>query len=141
MPIPSYQMHNVLNVFCRRFGKPGSGFEKRYDGDRSTEEYSRQARMRRQALIDKVVIDIIAKISRSGLEPNPAELDTQPLSPVGKPEADVGAASGRFVYHVIDEQNRTVTRELSVDDSDFLLRRIDAVNTETEKDPTARLPE
>ena len=117
-------MHNVLKVFCRRFGTSGSGSKRRSDW--STEAYGRPALLRRQALINKVVTDIIEKISRSGLESNPADSNTRTVSPVSKPPEDGGGGvSSRFVYHVLDEKNRTVTREFSVDDSDFLLRRID----------------
>ena len=136
MPIPTYQMHNVLKVFCRRFCATGSGCKRRSDW--STEAYGRQARLRRQALINKVVTDIIEKISRSGVESNPAESNTRSVSPVSKPEEGKEVVSNRFVYHVLDEKNRTVTREFSVDDSDFLLRRIDTVNAVSERESTIR---
>jgi len=128
MQIPSYQIHNVLNVYGKQLGheEPSSKDEK--PGDvRIGERVELSLEGRRKAIADKVASDIIARITQFGPEGDTVpETASRAEGETGKP-VDGHSQKDSFVFNVIDEDNQKKTREFSLEDSSFLISRMETL--------------
>jgi hypothetical protein len=114
MFVPSYQMHNVLNVYSKQLRQNmTAGNNKKTPDTPSADQVNLAPGGRREATIEKVSKAIIDKITRSGTETAPG--------PTNKTT---------FVFNVIDAINKKITNTLSVEDSNFLIRRFEQLSKE-----------
>jgi len=127
MYVPSYQMHNVLNVYSKQLRQNLASEEKfRMPQKPQPDKISLSPEGKRQATIEKVSKDIIDKISRH------SSLDEtrQPRTEYAKINSDKDALPRKtenkaFVFNAIDSINQKSTNTLSVDDSSFLIQRLE----------------
>jgi hypothetical protein len=127
MVVSSYQIHNVLNVYSKQLsqdrvaGKHKSGNKKAL-----SDQINLSAEGKRRATIEKVAKDILNKISHYGFK-NEIKDNLQ-----HRPYADLKTHLGSdeqqettFVFNVIDELNEKTTNSLSVEDTNFLINRLE----------------
>ena len=87
---------------------------------------------KRQATIEKVSRDILRKITRFG-----SLADTRrKISAAAKTISQIEAATDKkqkttFVFNAIDSINQKITNTLSVEDSDFLIQRLEQLAKES----------
>ena len=133
MFVPSYQMHNVLSVYSRNL-KHGitSGKYQNTSGKRPADRTDLASGGKRKATIEKVSKEIFDKIIRFG-----SQADSRDRKPVQtKRETDLEIASAKtkktgFVFNVIDSINQKTTNTVSVEDSSFLMQRLDQFSKDT----------
>ncbi len=127
MYVPSYQMHNVLNAYSKQL-RQSMASEGKYKMPEKppADRVDLTPEVKRQATIEKVSKDILDKISRYG------SLNSirQKITEHAKVNADNKSLSGReekttFVFNAIDTINNKRTNTLSVDDSSFLIQRLE----------------
>ena len=133
MFVPSYQMHNVLNVYSKQLRQNmASGNRKNLSEKLPTDQVSLTPRGKRLATMEKVLKDILEKISRLGTHNG----DEQPLAErAKKDEVEMEAAAEEapettFVFNVIDTINQKRKNTLSVEDSSFLIKRLEQLSKE-----------
>ena len=132
MFVPSYQMHNVLNVYSKKLRhNMTSGNRKNLSEKLPTDKVSLTPEGKRQATIEKVSNDILEKItrlgSRNGVDQQPAERAKDGV------EKETAADDGKettFVFNVIDTINQKRRNTLSVEDSSFLIKRLEQLSKE-----------
>jgi hypothetical protein len=132
MFVPSYQMHNVLNVYSKQLRhNMTSGNKKALSEKLPADKVSLTPEAKRQATIEKVSKDILEKISRlgnrDGADHQPAE---QAKTGVEMEMAADGGKETTFVFNVIDTINQKRRNTLSVEDSNFLIKRLEQLSKE-----------
>ncbi len=132
MFVPSYQMHNVLNVYSKQLRQNiTSGQKKALSEKLPADKVSLTPEAKRQATIEKVSKDILDKITRlgtrNGADHQPAE---QAKPGVEKEIAADGENETTFVFNVIDTINEKRRSTLSVEDSKFLIKRLEQLSKE-----------
>jgi len=132
MFVPSYQMHNVLNVYSKKLRhNMTSGNRKNLSERLSADQVSLTPEGKRQATIEKVSNDILEKITRLGYRKG---VDQQPTERAKDGvEKETAADDGRettFVFNVIDTINQKRRNTLSVEDSSFLINRLEQLSKE-----------
>jgi hypothetical protein len=132
MFVPSYQMHNILNVYSKQLRhNMTSGNKKTLSEEMPTDKVSLTTEAKRQATMEKVSKDILAKISRLGTR-NGADHQPVEHAKTGV-EKDNAADEGKettFVFNVIDTINQKRRNTLSVEDSSFLINRLEQLSKE-----------
>jgi hypothetical protein len=127
MNISNYQMHNVLKVYTRQLSRNRTS---EYRGVKTakpaSDSISISAEAKRQVVIDKVTADIVDRITRKGPQ---SDVDREIVDRL-RDEIDRQAVfdqSNRsdFVYNVIDADRKKEKTRLSVEDSDFLVKRLE----------------
>ncbi|NNF99581.1 MAG: hypothetical protein HKM93_09405 [Desulfobacteraceae bacterium] len=131
MHIPSYQIHNVLNVYRRQLSKNkllanqlSQGLKEPID----TIEISPQGK--RKSVMEKVAADIVNKITNFGDKSDSVFKDElvgqiQRGQAENHPDVGQGLPQGQFEYNIIDQHNRKITSSISTDDSRVLINRLD----------------
>ena len=127
MYVPSYQMHNVLNVYSKQLRQNlVSGGKGKLPVKPLSDRIHLSPEGKRQAMIEQVSRDIINKISRydslnATRQQNPeyANINSDNDGLPHKTE------NKTFVFNAIDSINQKSTNALSVDDSSFLIQRLD----------------
>jgi len=132
MHISSYQMHNVLNVYSKQLSQNGSGDKIKIQLKKTlADQINLSPEGKRKATIDKVAKDIVDKISRlgnsKGTGRSSAGLSLEDRS--NQLETSQGSGS-QFVYNVIDEVNTKKTTKLSVENTNFLMNRLEQIAKE-----------
>lgn len=113
MYIPSYQIHNVLNVYCEQLshGPTGANAKKipaNNIGDGVTQR-------QRQSIMDKISSEIVERIIHTGPKNQFGSALADPLT--SKSQQASGAPHDgppAFKYTVIDEHNRKITNTLNI---------------------------
>lgn len=121
--IASYQIHNVLKMYTDRLSKKRRLADLRRESapEPQFEMTSGSDERRRDDLVERLAADIVARIQHEGPRKN---------LPGGKTEAkfeldrEPSRNESVFVYNVIHGGRCKKTVRLSLDDPDFLLRRI-----------------
>ncbi len=127
MYVPSYQMHNVLNVYSKQLRQNmASEGKNKMPAKPQTDRVNLTPEGKRQATIEKVSKDILDKISRYGS----LNSTRQKITEHAKVNADKESLPGReekttFVFNAIDTINNKITNTLSVDGSSFLIQRLE----------------
>ena len=125
MHIPSYQIRNVLNAYRKHLWE---GANEKYGGDGSNfcgPNINNAGRGRRQAIIRMIGVGIFDKINQFCTRCNAdgkTGLQVQMASeaPAGlKPDREK-----RFSFHVMDEHNEKIRHFISVEGSDFFLKKL-----------------
>jgi len=127
MFVPSYQMHNVLNVYSKQLRhNMASDAKNKMPEKPQTDQVSLTPEGKRQATIEKVSKDILDKISRYGSLNETRQRITEHTNVNSDNETlphEVGNKT--FVFNAIDTINEKRTNTLSVDDSSFLIQRLE----------------
>ncbi len=131
MFIPSYQMHNVLNVYSKQLKQNiASANRKNLSAKLPTDQVSLTPKGKRLATMEKVSQDILEKISRLGTrngdEKPPVERAKE--DGVETEAAANDAQETTFVFNVIDTINQKRKNTLSVEDSSFLIKRLEQLS-------------
>jgi len=132
MLVPSYQMHNVLNVYSKQLrDSMTSGNRKNLSEKLPADQVSLTLEGKRQTTLEKVSKDILEKITRlgnqNGVDQQPAERATDRV------ETETGVddtEESTFVFNVIDNINQKRRNTLSVEDSSFLIKRLEQLSRE-----------
>jgi hypothetical protein len=132
MYVPSYQMHNVLNVYSKQL-RHNMTSERKTEAPESpsADRVSLTVEERRQATIEKVSKDILDKITRFGSLTETRRKITEHAR--GKSENEAlsdKAQKTKFVFNAIDSINNKQTNTLSVEDSSFWVRRLEQLAKE-----------
>ena len=132
MQIPSYQMHNVLNVYRKQFTRNElSQRQSTGDVEAPGDRVSLSSEGKRQAIIEKVTAEIVERITNFG--PQEA-LDHEIINQL---EQDTGATvnfgdsnNSEFIYNFIDAKNEKASGTLSINDSNGLVSRLEELAKE-----------
>lgn len=132
MFVPSYQIHNVLNVYSKQLRHNMSSSNRETLSEKvPADKVSLTPEAKRQATMEKVSKDILEKISRLGTreiaDHQPAERSKTGL------EGEIAANDRKettFVFNVIDTINQKRRNTLSVEDSNFLIKRLEQLSKE-----------
>ena len=127
MFVPSYQMHNVLNVYSKKLRQNMVS-----EGNNKMPEKPQSDRInispegKRQATIEKVSKDIVDKISRYGTLTETHQQITE-YTNINSDNGDLPykTENKTFVFNAIDSINQKSKTTLSVDDSSFLIQRLE----------------
>ena len=132
MYVPSYQMHNVLNVYSKQLRHNMTSERKTETPETaSADRVSLTVEERRQAAIEKVSKDIFDKITRFGsLTETRRRITEQARSNSEKQVLPDTAQKTNFVFNAIDSINKKQTNTLSVEDSSFLIQRLEQLAKE-----------
>ena len=127
MYVPSYQMHNVLNVYSKQLRQNMVSEDKdKLPQKLKTDRVSLTPEGKRQATIEKVSKDILDKISRySSLNEINQSITEQTNVKPGYENLPDKEKNKTFVFNAIDTINKKHTNTLSVDDSSFLIQRLE----------------
>jgi hypothetical protein len=125
MQVTSYQMHHVLNCFCKKLGRAeqGANHPGRAGEKRSGDEVSLSPDAVREAALEKITQEILLKIADAG--------SPETAAPAGGAPAADGRAAGsaetpgtRFTYDVIDSARPKRRATLTGGDARSLIRRL-----------------
>ncbi|MCG8563932.1 MAG: hypothetical protein MI747_02515 [Desulfobacterales bacterium] len=125
MQIPSYQIQNVLKVYSRQLSQ-GKILRNKFGGANkvSADSVTISSEGKRKAIIDKVASNIVGKIITEGpKEKDEAQITEQIEKELGK-KINYGRDKNQFTYTTLDGENNKVTRTLSVEDSEFVVKRM-----------------
>jgi hypothetical protein len=131
MYIPSYQMHNVLNVYSKQLSQNRIGGNSKNQFQKSlTDQIKLSPEGKRKATIERVAKEILYKISHLG---NQNAEDQVALEASDQEQSDQGKTkkTNQFIFNVIDELNKKTQNSLSVEDTDFLVNRLEQLVKET----------
>ena len=138
MFVPSYQMHNVLNVYSRQLRQNiASNNNKKTTGRQPADQASLTTGGKREATIEKVSKDIVNKITKF----DSLNKTRYRVTESAKDKAETETAADKenkttFVFNVIDNINKKITNTLSVEDSGFLIRQFEQLSKDTEEKTT-----
>jgi len=139
MFVPSYQMHNVLNVYSKQLRhNMTSGHKNNLSENMPADQVSLTPEAKRQATIEKVSKDILEKITRFGAQNGVDQESTaQTRKEADKESAKDDTTESTFVYNVIDTINQKRRNTVSVENSSFLTKKLgqlsnDAKDTKAE---------
>jgi len=127
MQIPSYQIQNVLKVYSRQLsqGKILARNKAVGSGQASADDVSISAEGKRTAIIEKVTSSIVDRITTVGPQ------EEMEYKIAGQVEKELGQKINftqkkeeKFSFTTIDEDNVKTIKTLSVEDSEFVIRRL-----------------
>jgi hypothetical protein len=132
MYVPSYQMHNVLNVYSKQLKQNVSSGNHNPTGRMPTDRENLTPEGKRQATIEKVSKDILNKITRFGSLAQTRQKITadNAMIPNNESPADEKQET-KFVFNAIDSINQKITNTLSVEDSGFLIQKLEQLAKES----------
>jgi len=126
MEIPTYQIHKVMRVYTKQLTQSKLLERSNAPGSTSMDQISISTEGKRQAIIDQVAADIVDRITSFG----PRDEFDQEI--VDKLESEIGrkvdfnkAKKPEFVFNTIDKENGKKTSTIPVDDSRFLINRLE----------------
>lgn len=127
MHIPLYQIRNVLSTYRKHLcegatEKHGPGFANPYG-----QNINKAARGRRQGIIKMVDADVFDKINQFCTRLNAdGKTDLQVQMASEKPVELKHDRKTQFVFNVIDENNEKSCHSISVKDTNFFLKGLEA---------------
>ena len=130
MYVPSYQMHNVLNVYSKKLRHNISSKDQRNSEKLPVDQVDMTSDRKRRATIEKVSKEILDKIIRFGTQTDSAlhGRSEHITSSTDKEYAMVIPNEAGFVFNIIDTINKKSTNTVSVEDSKFLIQRLDQLS-------------
>lgn len=132
MEIPTYQIHKVMQVYSRQLSQSKVLERQKAHGGRSSmDKINISNAAKRKAIIEKVVSDVVERITNFGPKD---EVDHEIIDRLeqeigGKVEFKRDTAS-TFQYNMIDRDNRKTTNTVPVENSDYLLNRLEQLAKE-----------
>ena len=135
MYITNYQIQNVLKVYTSQLSRNSGPESAKSEAKRTnSDNITISAEGRRQSIIDKVAGDIVDRITRHGPQ---NQIDHDIISQLQEEIKDrtqvEDQKDDQFVYNVIDHQQEKSTQTLMVEDTNFLLKRLEQIAKETVK--------
>ena len=132
MLIPSHQIHNVLKVYSKQLSQTRMlERQKELDRTQPMDNVNISAEAKRQSIIDKVAADIVERITQSGPQ------DDVEKGIIDKLEGELGKSvsfnsrrEDKFVFNVINSNNEKTTSTLEVENSMFLIKRLEQLAKE-----------
>lgn len=130
MFVPSYQMHNVLNVYSNKLKRNIRSEENKNTLDKTPfDRITLTSEGKRRTTIEKVSKEIFDKIIRLGSQ---AE-SPQGISGTVNEKSENGSKSAEmdksgFVFNVIDTINKKTTNTISMEDPSFLIQRLNRLS-------------
>ena len=127
MQIPSYQIQNVLKVYSKQLSQGKMLSRNNKFGVANTvsaDSVTISSEGKRQAIVDKVAANIVDRIITEGpKEENEAQITEQIERELGK-KINFSKDKTQFTYTTIDDDNNKTTKTLSVEDSQFVVKRM-----------------
>ncbi|MCP4723157.1 MAG: hypothetical protein GY860_27200 [Desulfobacteraceae bacterium] len=125
MQIPSYQIQNVLKVYSKQLSQ-GKMLSRKFSTDNkvSADSVSISSEGKRQAIIEKVATNIVDKIVTEGPKEKNEELITDQIEKELGKKINFTKGKTQFTYTTIDDNNNKTTQTLSVEDSQFVVKRM-----------------
>lgn len=122
MQVTSYQMHHVLNCFCKKLGRTGQAADRTGRGEekRVGDEASLTPGTVREAAREKITREIFQKIAGAGV----TEASPPPVEGVSEGRPETPAAEARFTYDVIAPGLPKRRATLAGGDARSLIRRL-----------------
>ena len=127
MHIPSYQIQNVLKVYSKQLSQQKFLAKNKVlqQNTQSADSVSISSKGKRQAIIEKVATNIIDKITMKGpIEQVEENITSQIEQELGKKINFTDKKENKFTYTYIDKNDKKVTKSLSIEDSDFVMKRM-----------------
>ncbi|MFH1156768.1 MAG: DVU0524 family FlgM-associated protein [Pseudomonadota bacterium] len=127
MQIPSYQIQNVLKVYSKQLTQGRILARTKSAGKdlASSEKVTISAEGKRAAIIDKVAASIVDRITTVGpQEEIEYSIASQIEKELGRKINFTQRKEEKFSYSSIDENNVKTIKTLSVEDSEFVIRRM-----------------
>ena len=127
MQIPSYQINNILKVYTQQLSQSKLiNRQKEFAQVNSPDSIEVSSEGKRQAVIEQVSAEIINRITHFGPQDESEKAIVNQLKDeLGKEVEIIPKGGSKFVYNTLDESNEKVTQTLSVEDSDFLIKRLE----------------
>lgn len=127
MYISDYQIHNVLKVYSKQLTRSKvSGQENTVSATTETGKIDLSAEGKRRVIVDKVAADIVDRIMRFGPKKKvDHEILSQLKDELGENVDFDDEKAKNFVFNVIDGDNEKRTSMLKVEDSRFLVNRLE----------------
>ena len=125
MHITNYQMHNVLKVYTNHLSKERthkSGQPKIRRPDSDMVRISAEGK--RQNLIEKVASDIVARITKEGINASSSS-EANDKAENSSHQTSLAKKNARFEYNVMHGSAEKESNSLSVENAGFLIRRIE----------------
>lgn len=127
MQIPSYQIQNVLKLYSRQLsqGKIIARDKTLGRSQNSADNVKLSAEGRRTAIIEKVTTSIVDRITTEGPQQEQEyKIAAQVEEELGHKINFTQKKEEMFSFTTIDENNNKTTKTLSVEDSEFVIRRL-----------------
>ncbi len=127
MYIPSYQIHNVLKVYTKQLSQGRFLDRKRgVEGKSTMDKINLSAEGKRQAIIEKVAADIVERITNYGPQDDVEHQIVDTLREELGENVDFATPNTKnFVFNVINGKNEKIINTFSVEDTDFIIRRLE----------------
>ncbi len=126
MQIPSYQIQNVLKVYARQLSQERTLSKNRSANENkiSADSVTNSTEGKRQAIVDKVTLNIVERIIIEGPKENTEEKITSRIEKKLGKNINFTKEKNQFTYTKIDENNQKIIHTLSVEDSKFIVQRM-----------------
>lgn len=132
MFVQSYQMQNVLNVYTKKLRHNIKSKDQNKSGKPPADRINLTSERKRRATIEKVSKEIYEKIIRFGSQAESSHPKSEQIKgKVAKEAASAKTNKSGFVFNVIDTINRKTTNTVSVEDSSFLIQRLEQLSKDT----------
>ena len=125
MHIPSHQIHNVLKAYKRLIVK------KMEDDGQAFAKASVAYASKRRAVSEKIIRDISGRIMIPQTKTRPTE---------APPAPEKEKAAYPFVYNTVTSQGAKMTRQLTMEAADFLLKSLERLAEEAPEGPEGENP-
>ena len=129
MFVPSYQMHNVLNVYSKKLRHNITSKDQNMSKNPLSDRVDLTSEGKRRATIEKISKDIFDKIIRFGSQADSRHRRPEQLK--GKADKEIAMVKTKktgFVFNVIDTINKKTTNTVSVEDSSFLVQHLEQLS-------------
>lgn len=123
MQIPSYQIENVLKIYSRQLSQGNILSKNKFTSANqiSANSVTTSPEGKRQAIIDKVALNIVNRIITEGpKEKTEEKVFRQIEKELGK-KINFTKEKNQFTYTKIDENNKKTIHTLSVENSKFIV--------------------
>jgi hypothetical protein len=129
MYVPSYQMHNVLNVYSKKLRHDITSKDQNTSETLPVNRVDLTSEGKRRTTIEKVSREILDKIIHCGSQTHSSHKRSEHLK-VNTDKVSTAAKPNRvgFVFNVIDTINKKTTNTVSVEDSNFLIQRLEQLS-------------
>ncbi|MCP4628104.1 MAG: hypothetical protein GY850_31985 [bacterium] len=127
MSVPSYQMHNVLNVYSKQLRQNMAAKKKNKVPQKpQVNKFKLTPEGKRQATIEKISKVILNKISRYGRLKKDRQRNTEHVKVSSNEETALHKQENKtFVFNEIDAIDQKSKNTLSVNDSSFLIEKFE----------------
>ena len=133
MFVPSYQMHNILNVYSKKLRHNiTSGKDQNTSEEPPAGRVKLTSEGKRRATIEKVSKEIFDKIISFSSQTDSLLRQSKQINEIADKEiASAKTNKTGFVFNVIDTINKKTTNTVSVEDSSFLIQRLEQLSKDT----------